>query len=405
MHNGDAYFTVGDGLVRITPTGQILYVGIDQMPVNPIHSARRHGAGVVSAYTTLISLAEISGAQEAWGGNGVDATHNIATRVWGSKNQGWHPIASVSPAGPDPGEDDYPAGWRWQGQGLYYDKKNNTLWWVLADVYTPFMSSTNQVDLYAQTVVHDVAPDLDDVTYGYKHAASGWFIMPPFDAGAAVLKKDWNQVSVYGSCFDDGSSIEVMYRTGSGIAEGLGCFTSGESYGFHYANGDWYSMGTESFDPGNTMAGGVIRWDFALPRDFDASEALELKFRVTRGTDPLKSPWIHAVHLQHHDFIQDYFRFTVGVTLPPLCITDICGDEVPGYDQRTWDDRLHEATCATAPVPFVDVDLRSYFVRVESASRRISAIGRDPVSNARTYDITWSLVLTQESPATICGDA
>jgi len=332
---------------------------------------------------------------------------NIVARVWGFEGQGWHPVLARSPN--DESVDAAKSGqldpdWMMQAQGMYYQSSTRTLWIATSNGHPAQAAANGQrkaVSLWCATVASSatlVENAADPARFEYRYKARGWLVLPPFDAGAVTLQKDWNSIAVYGSCFHSGSKLTCYYRLTKGIASALAC----EQYGLHYADTGWVNAGTKLFDATSALAGGVVEWNFPIPRT-QSSTAIEIKFLVERSaTAALVTPIINAIRLQHHDYIQDYYRFNLTVGLPGDCLTDACGALVTGYNRATYDMWIRDAVCKTVPVSFVDCDGQQYYVRVESASRRMTNMGSIPTTGSRNLDIAWSLVLTQLEPDSIC---
>jgi hypothetical protein len=99
--------------------------------------------------------------------------------------------------------------------------------------------------------------------------------------------------------------------------------------------------------------------------------------------------------------IPDYFRFQYSTTLSE-CLTDMCGINLPMYDQALWDEAIREAACSVEPVHFRDMDGKEYLVRVESESRRVSKLAYVGPPAFRTYDISWSVVLIEVMNPSMC---
>jgi hypothetical protein len=387
-HQGDAYFPVGTGLVRVTPTGQVVQMGLDHTPTRAYKSVARHANALLSVRGALFSGAEVPLPTDTVSGS---LSHNVATRGWVFESQGWHPLMSRHP-----GEAGYDDDWMMVMQGAFYHGATRTLWFVTSNGHPEVVNVGLKDDVVAYCATFPERMPSSDTDIVRYYAPTGWLVLPPFDAGALALQKDWNSVAVYGACFSPGSTIECLYRLSNGIASAEGCAEGIDQGGVHYANTGWTSLGVKTFV---STTHGLVEWRWPLPRA-NSSLAVELKFRVTRGSVSL-SPHIQAIRLQHHDSIKDYFRFNLSVNLPAECLHDACRVLVPGYDRDTYDAWVRDAVCSEVPVSFVDVDGHQYYVRVETASRRTTPTVV-PTTGQRSADIVWSLVLSELHPDSLC---
>ncbi len=377
--SGDAYFPVGNGLIRVTPTGQIVEVGLDQMPVMPEQFYKRHSCALISIKGMVVSMVEVEPV----------SGQPFRTRLVGRRGDGWHPVATL--AWGTPPASDYAA---LRSQGVYFDSVNQDLWWVMAWPDSWHKAGSSNPNTGSALFVQTFSEPRAGVQTTYTNSAT--LILPPFDAGAPMLDKDWNQLALYGKCFDRAASFSVHYRYVGSVVEEINCDDS-MPY-LSPSDPAWSLLATK-----NPAGKSFIAFDFPQCRTA-SSRAIQFKIVMTAtGSTPTASPVLTNIRLQHYDYIKDYNRFSLSLLLPFDCMRDVCGEIVPGYVQENYDALLLASICKSVPIEFVDVDGKVYMVRIDSASRRTSNIGGSPVDGTKSYDITWSLVLTQLLPETVCA--
>lgn len=391
-YQNDLYIPTMNGVKRFTQSGQVIDVGVDALlPENPVTNA-----GVTNYYHHIDLTPGVDGVFSSMGSYAPSRAANTGRRVpFGVamlKGQGWHQIINSTPVT--------------RMTGIHYTPALRTLF-IMSGAEEKFWnrtvvvggSVTISVGMHkvpygsSVSVIDNMVATTDDAYVTTGNVNLGWY-----SAGAPLLDKDWHSISIQGRCFDSTHYVRVWCRI-SNVP--VLCGWEIDSPRDTPPLLGWRELGVVNVLNGGELFIPTSLDNCDLPLVFTRAGRYINIFLEFVGTAD-QSPIVEAVKLKYFVPIEDYFRFSYSTVLPKDCLTDMCGNILPQYDQALWDQALREAACSVEPVHFRDLDGKEYLVRVESESRRISKVAYVGPPNYREMEISWSLVFTQVMNPSMC---
>jgi hypothetical protein len=216
-----------------------------------------------------------------------------------------------------------------------------------------------------------------------RYTQSGYIDTGSVFGGVREVEKDFHSVYFHG-CIFPGTGVDLYYSNETYDAECQQCYDT-DNVPWVYV-GRFTQNNQELFFPPTVTLGRPV--------------AKSIRFKLEIFTaDETVSPVVNALRLKYIPKLDNAWSFRLSTTLPGDDMEDLDGEKIPEYSQSTWDDNLVCATGNAAPVQFVDIDGRLYFVAITDFSRMFTDVVCAP-GGGKQYNIHWTLGALQILPNT-----
>ena len=332
-HMGDIYAVSGEGMVRITKSGDLIPMGIDLGTGLPTERA-----GSVIAISSTLSFMHILVA-------GTATSESVSSSVWSWSGEGWHQVLSCQN--------------NKRAVGMFYSRALNRLFVLQND----------------GTTLHVFLPDEASVSRrgtNQRYTASGSLDTCVFYGDMRSVQKMWGAIELHGT-FPAGTSAIVWYSTDETSPLSSSTWSASST--------EWNYLG---YVDGNKQP-------LVLPK----VSGVALRVRVTLQTsDNTKTPMVEAIVVRYIPRVTRQWQWQMTLNLPVGCLQYRDGTPVEDYSQELWDTRLREICDELVPVTFTDIDGRNFQVVVTSFSRRLGNVGLEDCTSL-VSNIDWNITLLQ----------